>query len=446
MEAQLIEKGILTQSLATVAAMDIYVATTGDDETGDGLVGSPYLTITRAYQDVPYTLRHLVHIHVAAGAYTDWPEMIRNTYDAGGRLSFDGTAAMVDVDAGPYTIGGGAPTQVGDSRAYDVPVVGGGLAVGGWDGLFLELLDGAAAGTLFAVIENDATDVRIQGGYTMPSAGDTFKIVEPGVEVTLPAVDCTIKGDADGSDLSVMGFAGMKLIASEDVKITCKNLQVPACILAFGNCSVFDSKLSGGFWGTDMAWIDVPVIVTGYGFAAVLTDSVGGRGITIQGQVSAWGLTFLRHVDLATADVEVANGAIKSTTTYSIDAHHTSPRVTLVTMYMEAKVTKGAIQVAYCGCLNVDGLYVQEGLAAVHLQNMCCNVSIKKLSGVDANVTNALLIANGSRVSIEAASCTLLGASGAGHEIKWSSGAADSAMPAQNLEVNDALGAQVVGT
>ena len=65
---------------------------------------------------------------------------------------------------------------------------------------------------------------------------------------------------------------------------------------------------------------------------------------------------------------------------------------------------------------------------------------------MDANVTNALLIANGSRVSIEAASCTLLGASGAGHEIKWSSGAADSAMPAQNLEVNDALGAQVVGT
>jgi len=444
MEAQLIEKGILTQSLATVAAMDIYVATTGDDETGDGLVGSPYLTITRAYQDVPYTLRHLVHIHIAAGAYTDWPEMIRNTYDAGGRLSFDGTAAMVDVDAGPYTIGGGAPTQVGDSRAYDVPVVGGGLAVGGWDGLFLELLDGAAAGTLFAVIENDATDVRIQGGYVMAGAGDKFKIVQPGVTVTIPAVARTIDGDADGLDINILAIAGMKLIASEPVAIKAKSLNVPCCLLDLGAVEITGCKLASTYWGSDSSYLDVPAYIANYGTAAVVTDSVGGKDLYCGGNSEFIGLTFLRSVQAYKGSLTVAISSVKNTAGFGIDAYTSIATFNAAALYIEAKSTHGAIRLAQCGAFHIDSLYVQAGLAGVELREMSVGL-ITTLGGVDANVTNALLIGNGCRASIVAATCTLVGATGAGNAIAFSSGAGNSAYPAQNLEINDALGAQIVG-
>ena len=445
MEAQLIENGILTQSLATVAAMDIYVATTGDDDTGDGLVGNPYLTITRAYQDVPYTLRHLVHIHVAAGAYTDWPQGINNRYEAAGRLSIDGTAAMVDVDAGPYTIDAGALVALGDSYAFDIPAVGGGLAPGAWDGLFIEWLDGTAVGRMCAIIENDATDIRIQGTVTMPSAGDKFKIVQPGAVVTLPAVDCVIDGDGDNRHDNTIAIAGMKIIASNKVTIQCKSLALPSCILNLGALTIYGCAINGGYQGSDTAFLDVPAIVGGYGIAAVITDVVGGQQCMYQGLGTLFGLTFLRSFDLAAGGLNVQLGAFKNTGGYGIDAFGRVMGFSTGNVYIEAKVTHGAIQLKDCATFRIDTLFVQEGLAAVYTKGICSG-TISGLGGVDANVTNALLLANGSRVSIEAATCTLLGASGAGNEIKWSSGAANSAMPAANLEVNDALGAQVVGT
>ena len=445
MEAQLIEKGILVQSMATVAAMDIYVATTGDDDTGDGLVGNPYLTITRAYQDVPYTLRHLVHIHVAAGAYTDWPELIRNTYETGGRLSIDGTAAMADKAVGPYTVGGGAPVKLGDSVAYDVPVVGGGLTPGAWDGLFLEWLDGAQAGHICAIIENDATDVRIQGGWTVGGAGDKFKIVEPGVEVTLPAVTHAIEGDADGSEINVLALVGMKLIASTRVTIKAKCLTVTASILDLEVVTTDDTKLDASYWGTITSFIDVPIFVTGWGAAGVVTDVGGGGAVSCKGNCELYGLTFIRSVDTLKSNFRITACAIKSVANYGIDAYTGVATFTLANVYIEAVVTKGAIQASYCGALSIGGLYVQEGLAALHIKRMCGACTIAELGGVDANVTTALLLINGSSLVIAAATCTLVGATGAGTAVRWSSGAADSAYPAANLLVSDALGAQVVG-
>ena len=51
------------------AVVPIYVATTGNDSTGAGTVGNPYLTIGRALQDVPVFVSQQYVIHLAAGTY-----------------------------------------------------------------------------------------------------------------------------------------------------------------------------------------------------------------------------------------------------------------------------------------------------------------------------------------------------------------------------------------
>jgi len=55
----------------TTADMDIYVATTGNDETGDGSSGNPYATIQHAIDTLPDLIAHSVTIHVADGTYNE---------------------------------------------------------------------------------------------------------------------------------------------------------------------------------------------------------------------------------------------------------------------------------------------------------------------------------------------------------------------------------------
>lgn len=61
-----IEDTIITK---TTEEMDIYVATTGSDDIGDGSVGNPYLTIQYALDKIPKFLANRINIYVADGVY-----------------------------------------------------------------------------------------------------------------------------------------------------------------------------------------------------------------------------------------------------------------------------------------------------------------------------------------------------------------------------------------
>ncbi len=136
---------------ATVVPMDIYVDhAAGNDSTGDGTALAPYKTIPRAYEDVPYRLRHYVHLHLAAGAYAAWPETVDNVYEPGGSLSFDGSSAMVDVAAGPYTIDVGGVLGLPNTYTARLTVAGGGLVASAWVGKVIEFLTGGIAGAIGA--------------------------------------------------------------------------------------------------------------------------------------------------------------------------------------------------------------------------------------------------------------------------------------------------------
>jgi hypothetical protein len=169
----------------TSADMEIYVnGGTGNDATGTGAVGAPYATITRAYKDVPYVLRHAVQIHIATGTYTDWPDLVDNKIEGDGQLVFDGMDGLSDDEG---TLTSGTTTVVASAWsgyiAYEATVQVTGSP--GWSanehrGKFIKVLTGANAGGIAAITGNTADTLSVfAGNATLPDTGDTFTVGVP---------------------------------------------------------------------------------------------------------------------------------------------------------------------------------------------------------------------------------------------------------------------------
>jgi len=169
----------------TFAAMELYVDTGGDDDTGDGSVGSPYETITRAYEDVPFLLKHPVQIKIATGTYTAFPEVIKNECQETGQLIFDGLGGNSD-DEGDLTVA--AITFIHGTLAravaFDIEISG----APGWTPnehaeKFIYIKTGVNAGHYLGIWSNTADTLRVNGGYNpmAPAAADTINIGSPQV-------------------------------------------------------------------------------------------------------------------------------------------------------------------------------------------------------------------------------------------------------------------------
>lgn len=169
----------------TSTDLNIYIdSINGDDTEGDGSSDLPYASLTRALQTVPKRIDHAVHIHALAGSYA-WPTTMDYVVGLNGQLSIDASLAISDFDEGPYTVQtftGGGP--YGWEYA-DIVVTGGGLTPNEFQGKFLRALDGPSIGKLHTIMENDATTIRIAPYGTALTNGNTFKIVEPGVTMTM---------------------------------------------------------------------------------------------------------------------------------------------------------------------------------------------------------------------------------------------------------------------
>ena len=74
----------------------IYVATTGNDDTGNGTSANPYKTITKALSVAPKNLAGLsITIHIATGTYA---ETVAIKGFTGGVLRLSGNSAKVTID------------------------------------------------------------------------------------------------------------------------------------------------------------------------------------------------------------------------------------------------------------------------------------------------------------------------------------------------------------
>lgn len=446
MEAQLQEKNLRRVVYATTSDMDLYVATTGDDVTGDGSVGSPYATITRALQDVPKEIRHIVHVHVAAGTYADFPEEVNfELIGSGAAFSIDGTAAISVVDAGPYTIDVGGVAALGGTSTSLITVAGGGLMPAAWQGKFLRMLTGAAAGHLVACADNTASVATVQHSWSMLAPGDTFEIVEPGVEFSV-AHNVGLKLSS-GTATPIRLLLGIKLTV-QDLTVSSGLWSMAGTVLDY-RYGYFkgDADVSGyAFTSLPLALLaDVPGILTGWGGTWLCAAPPGTETTTLNDAAKITGVCMIRSLDLAYGSPMVGNVTIyHDAATYGIDAYILLGGANLSSVSVRVPATRDAIGIKNTGYAALDLIHVTQARYAV-LVGVGANAVINELRGVDANVTNALYVSQGSRVSTKATGCTLVGASGAGNAIKWASGAANSAYPAANNVVTDALGAQVAG-
>jgi len=173
----------LIPGYVTQEDIDLYVdGTLGDDDSGDGSVLRPYATIAKAHEQVPFILRHSVHIRIAAGSYTGWPSEIYHRAEENGQLTFDGAAPTVTVSV--QTITGVATVDPWTIHGIEIIVAAAGWTPNAYRGKYIKIKTGASAGYYLSIVWND-TDTLYCGPYSYPPAiGDDFEIVEPSVIVS----------------------------------------------------------------------------------------------------------------------------------------------------------------------------------------------------------------------------------------------------------------------
>jgi len=410
--------GTLLRAGATTINMDIYVNDATGDDANDGSVTHPYKTITRAYQDVPYILRHYVHIHIAAATYTDWPLVIDHRYESGSSLSFDGSAAMVDVAAGPYTVDAGPVAYTG-TYVVDIPVVGGGLVVNAFRGKQIQFLSGAIIGSIGGILSNTATVIRAQVGYTLPLAGATFKIIEPGVKITVPATPVEIRGNSH-ERYSLFAIVGIEMSATEPVTFQGAAI-VPSSMFKMKNINFMGETFSGSYWGSvPLAnFIDNAELrnaIATYWNSVGLIDSNGAGYATLSGSLVD-NIASIRSIDVAQGDGYVSMCSISNPDDYGVDAYMIVTYLRVYGLFLDVKNTKFGLRATCCSGVDLSNVYVKKALYGIQV-GVGTSVSIGDLTGTDADVANALYVGQGANVQVDMPGCTLVGAGGAGTAVK----------------------------
>ena len=223
---------------ATTADMDLYVDPAGDDDAGTGAVGAPYLTIDRAYEDVPFLIKHNVHVRIAAGTYTSFPKSVRNEYEGDGQLSFDGVAEISD-DLGTLTVN--TAVQLGTTQMYEINVAGAGWVVDAHKEKILRIESGANAGEYAVVWSNTADTMKVffASGSLMIGT-DTFIVGDPQVIVNnttnlikIEAIDKETTNGMNSSSLARIGLGFITFNATNDViKIQNSVVVLAYCVLS----------------------------------------------------------------------------------------------------------------------------------------------------------------------------------------------------------------------
>jgi hypothetical protein len=246
----------------TTEDIDIYIATTGDDETGDGSQSTPYATFDRALREVQdMDLRHKVTIHPAAGTYTDYPRYLEPKRGPGGRLIYDASGETYPVVAGPFTVqtvtGVGDPDTLGTELATDLQVSGApGWSVDEHYGLLAQMLTGNWAGYFVPIWKNTADTIRTYYDWNTFQAGDTFNIVSCPVVIDIDH-EIQMKYDTPGDDLFSQNGPNF-LVAGVKFEIDTGDSFIPPMHLN-GVSAIFSSCILRDVWDTDTT--SIPLIL-----------------------------------------------------------------------------------------------------------------------------------------------------------------------------------------
>lgn len=210
----------------------IYVDTVnGDDTTGDGSADAPFATINHVQKLLGQNAYINGKINIFVSAPTGSPLTdIGNwnlRFGPSGQLTIQGTDDPEIKAGGPYTINSWT-----DLGAAFVAGHACGLAAAPWiaddlQGWFIHMLDGAAEGNYYAIIENSTDNCFCAYTTDPPANGDSFEIVRPGTIID-PADDISFELATNSFDYQDHFFLG-------GVKLTSKlRLKLKSCNASLG--------------------------------------------------------------------------------------------------------------------------------------------------------------------------------------------------------------------
>ena len=211
----------------------------GNDVTGIGTEDLPFQTLPRAQRLIPYEISSNVNIFLSG----DFTEVIaeKRHIKVGGQLTFQSIDDATVIDAGPYTIN--TWTSIGTGAPFPIE---------GHKAKFVEMLDGAAIGSIFCISHNGASDLTVGYVTTPPAPGDTFRIIEPRTTITTPNFVWNIDIN---SDIYELGFGTQFIIAGCKINTALQAhskfellINLPFCYINNYITYSFDSNIN------DIAW------------------------------------------------------------------------------------------------------------------------------------------------------------------------------------------------
>jgi hypothetical protein len=160
-------------TLATTAALGIYVDPVGGNDANDGLTTlTPLLTLEQADALIPLVISHPVQVHLAAGTFAlSRPYAFSARVFSGGKILVFAdevwSPAVYTLIAGDVAAGGSSPTVIKGAFIADAHALH-----------FIRVTSGPSAGRTVSVRNNTATDLIPVASLTGFTAGDTYEILD----------------------------------------------------------------------------------------------------------------------------------------------------------------------------------------------------------------------------------------------------------------------------
>jgi len=159
--------------------LDIYVTKAGSDTTGDGSVGSPYLTIQHAINAIPIFLQYTTTLHIGAGIYAEKVSIAKKTSSNSSELDYSNLFFTVEGAKDDLL----AETIASSGSTTTVKKNSAGWTVNAYQGKFLQITAGTGyyatvSSNYYPIISNTADTITIPKQAWTFNSTTKFKVVD----------------------------------------------------------------------------------------------------------------------------------------------------------------------------------------------------------------------------------------------------------------------------
>jgi len=238
----------------TTEAIQLYVETTGDDNSDDGSQQFPFATVQATLNSLPKRIRHPVRIDIGLGTFPGYNPagfdfLAAESVSAGGYIAIYGSWKSPTLTSGTES-GTATSGTAGSSTTFGTLVD----STQSWttnelEGLQLEITSGTGSGQIVTIASNTSTTITVVGVWTAPTGTSTYSIRDYGTTISpainLPASATTAASVTAGS--AVLVHTNNAFVGNDYIQIFRQNLAGAATSISVrggGGVGVMNCKLS----------------------------------------------------------------------------------------------------------------------------------------------------------------------------------------------------------